>query len=139
MRSNLTILELNFQNWIVHHSATDTFHVEATNMSWRLPPGLPEFSRRIQDALDNGDVGSVYSRMIEETALWIIENGDIKDPYLYKEFGRKFCIAYPCIAATGYKEPHAVFTKKLSQKLRKIRYNLKRCYVPCRIYKYSTR
>jgi len=64
---------------------------------------LPVYSTRIRDVLDKGNVMLDFELFIEETAYFVIANGDMKTKDQYEDFGRRLLTAYPCLDFPGKK------------------------------------
>ncbi|XP_076104224.1 uncharacterized protein LOC143072936 isoform X2 [Mytilus galloprovincialis] len=90
-------------------------------------PMLPKYSEIVTDLLENGDILKEWNKFIEETAYHVLKlpyKFESKD--LYQDLGRALYTKYPCVGFASGSNPWAYFTKKLSQKLRNIRWKWNR-------------
>ncbi|XP_071132931.1 uncharacterized protein [Mytilus edulis] len=83
---------------------------------------VPSFSSSIKHLLETGKIQSEWDKFIEETAYHVQSVGGMISRGTYQDFGRLMCKRYPCVAQKMMKEPWGYFNKKLSQKMRNIRW-----------------
>ena len=86
---------------------------------------LPEFSTRVKTALET-QVSKEWDKLIEECAYHIVASGDMKGAKSYEECSRLMYSTYPCIACEMPPELWTFFKRRLSQKLRNIRWSQKK-------------
>ncbi|KAK6494932.1 hypothetical protein HHUSO_G1573 [Huso huso] len=91
----------------------------------RHDTAVPNYSDRIKTLLENGRIIEDFDKFIEETAYYVLSHGDITSRRRYAEFGRHMYEQFPCIGFSG-QQPWSFFCKKLSQKIRNLRWKRKK-------------
>ncbi|GAB1611132.1 probable serine/threonine-protein kinase DDB_G0282963 [Argonauta hians] len=93
----------------------------------RLKPNisLPVFSGYLQNMLETGKAQLVWSKLVEQCAYHILAQKDIREKHDYREFCHALYQQYPSIGLEG-PQPWSHFSKTLSQKIRHIRWQLKK-------------
>ncbi|XP_041131507.1 uncharacterized protein LOC121329760 [Polyodon spathula] len=86
---------------------------------------VPNYSDRIKTLLENGRIIEDFDKFIEETAYYVLSHGDITSRRRYAEFGRHMYEQFPCLGFSG-QQPWSFFCKKLSQKIRNLRWKRKK-------------
>ncbi|KFM61220.1 hypothetical protein X975_17343, partial [Stegodyphus mimosarum] len=87
---------------------------------------LPEFSDLIRNNLRENNLSAVWGTFIDECAKYYYEKfPNIQNSSEYQAIGRKMYSKYPAIGYEG-KEPWSYFCKSLSQKIRHIKWKIKR-------------
>ncbi|XP_072030479.1 uncharacterized protein [Amphiura filiformis] len=91
------------------------------------PNTWPNYSDRVLGALKSGNILPDWDIFIMETAYFILRHSDIRNAGDYNEVGRLVSTRWPCINFSEHgKNPWNLFVKKLSQKIRNIRWQRKR-------------
>ncbi|GFR10058.1 uncharacterized protein TNCT_577931 [Trichonephila clavata] len=87
---------------------------------------LPEFSQHIKNHLQENNLSAVWGTFVDECAKYYYERfPNIQNSSEYQAIGRKMYKKYPAIGYEG-KEPWSFFCKSLSQKIRHIKWKIKR-------------
>ncbi|XP_015911228.2 uncharacterized protein [Parasteatoda tepidariorum] len=87
---------------------------------------LPTFSDMIYDHLQENNVSAVWGTFVDECAKYYFgKYPNIQNSSEYQAIGRKMYETYPAIGYEG-KEPWSFFCKSLSQKIRHMKWKLKR-------------
>ncbi|KAG8188438.1 hypothetical protein JTE90_008005 [Oedothorax gibbosus] len=88
---------------------------------------LPEFSPTVLNhLLDGSDVTAIWGTFIDECAKYYFQRyPNIQNSSEYQAIGRKMYNKYPTIELDG-KEPWSFFCKSLSQKIRHMKWKIKR-------------
>ncbi|GIX89574.1 hypothetical protein CEXT_52902 [Caerostris extrusa] len=87
---------------------------------------LPEFSQLIKNHLEENNLSAVWGTFVDECAKYYYERfPNIQNSSEYQAIGRKMFRKYPAIECEG-KEPWSFFCKSLSQKIRHIKWKVKR-------------
>ncbi|XP_038066047.1 uncharacterized protein LOC119736107 isoform X1 [Patiria miniata] len=91
------------------------------------PQTWPQYSDRVVSALKSGNIMADWDALIAETAYFILKHHDMKAPSEYDDVGRLVSERWPCILFEEHgKKPWNHFVKRLSQKMRNIRWTRKR-------------
>ncbi|XP_061170969.1 uncharacterized protein LOC133180470 [Saccostrea echinata] len=83
---------------------------------------IPSYSPVVRSLLEKGEIYKEWDKMIEETAYHVLSVGNFETKGIYTDFGRLMYSKFPCIGHSATKDPWGYFNKKLSQKVRHIRW-----------------
>ncbi|XP_062615241.1 uncharacterized protein LOC134276974 [Saccostrea cucullata] len=116
--------EAEFSNATVQGSSSKTEDVYSQDQNYADPSTfIPAYSPMIKDLLIKEEIFKEWDKFIEETAYFILSRpAKFESRGLYADFGRIMYQNYPCIGHQAYGEPWGYFNKKLSQKIRNIRW-----------------
>ncbi|XP_062579740.1 uncharacterized protein LOC134241733 [Saccostrea cucullata] len=103
-------------------SVTQSTTTTMTTEKKSIDSYLPKYSAIVQGLLENGNIHNEWERFIEETAYHVLAVGEFNSRGTYEEFGRFMYGKYPCIGHKAMKDQWGFFNKKLSQKVRHIRW-----------------
>ncbi|KAK3097051.1 hypothetical protein FSP39_005919 [Pinctada imbricata] len=97
-------------------------HKPLPGPSCDLASFIPTYSPLISDLLKTGEINKEWDKFIEETAYYLAGKGNFETRGIYADFGRLMYQKFPCIGHKAFSDPWKYFNKKLSQKLRNIRW-----------------
>lgn len=84
---------------------------------------IPTYSPLIKELLSKGEIFKEWDKFVEETAYFILSRpAKFESRGMYADFGRMMYQRYPCIGHNAFGDPWGYFNKKLSQKIRNIRW-----------------
>lgn len=84
---------------------------------------IPTYSPLIKELLSKGEIYKEWDKFVEETAYFILSRpAKFESRGMYADFGRMMYQRYPCIGHNAFGDPWGYFNKKLSQKIRNIRW-----------------